>query len=337
MTKSKLLFIFSTSVITGLLVAVSIMAFVGPGDRPLGAGNPDFWIKSGNDIYYNPVGTGNIGIGMINPGQKLSVVGVIESTSGGFKFPDSTTQTTAATGGLGGGGTVNYVGKFTGTGTIGNSLIFDNGTNVGIGTASPDVALHVRETVGSGPVLKLSSSNVSATNLLVDVSTNAHIVVGGTYAMSISPTGNVGIGKTPGSYALDINGNVNATAYYGSGANLTGIPGGIPSSKVYDSGWFAVSANTAYTKTHNLGTTKLMVLVYVSQNSDGSGWTAIMNNGYFGADGDHGGIFTYAISTANISLMTANSYLYIGYNAAGGGSAAIYFPGYSRVVILALE
>ena len=80
-----------------------------------------------------------------------------------------------------------------------------------------------------------------------------------------------------------------------------------------------------------------MVLVYVSQNSDGSGWTAIMNSGYFGAGGDHGGIFTYAISTTNISLRTANSYLYIGYNAAGGGAAAISFPGYSRVVILALE
>ena len=41
--------------------------------------------------------------------------------------------------------------------------------------------------------------------------------------MTIDSSGNVGIGKTPGSYALDVNGNVNATAYYGSGANLTGI------------------------------------------------------------------------------------------------------------------
>jgi len=98
--KSRFFFNLVSGLTVGLLVGVAVLAFVGPGDRPLGDGNPDFWIKSGNDIYYNPVGNGNIGIGMINPGQKLSVVGVIESTSGGFRFPDSTTQTTAATGGV---------------------------------------------------------------------------------------------------------------------------------------------------------------------------------------------------------------------------------------------
>lgn len=40
---------------------------------------------------------GNVGIGTTSPGQKLTVVGTIESTSGGVKFPDGTTQTTAAT------------------------------------------------------------------------------------------------------------------------------------------------------------------------------------------------------------------------------------------------
>lgn len=39
--------------------------------------------------------SGNVGIGTTSPGQKLSVAGTIESTSGGVKFPDGTTQTTA--------------------------------------------------------------------------------------------------------------------------------------------------------------------------------------------------------------------------------------------------
>ncbi len=37
---------------------------------------------------------GNVGIGTTNPGQKLTVSGTIESTSGGVKFPDGTTQIT---------------------------------------------------------------------------------------------------------------------------------------------------------------------------------------------------------------------------------------------------
>jgi hypothetical protein len=38
---------------------------------------------------------GNVGIGTTTPGQKLSVVGVVESTSGGFRFPDGSLQITA--------------------------------------------------------------------------------------------------------------------------------------------------------------------------------------------------------------------------------------------------
>lgn len=56
---------------------------------------------------------------------------------------DSTTYQTALTNPVTGTGTTNYIPKFTGASAIGNSLIFDNGTNVGIGTASPAEKLDV--------------------------------------------------------------------------------------------------------------------------------------------------------------------------------------------------
>ncbi|MCX6104273.1 MAG: hypothetical protein NTY08_00355, partial [Proteobacteria bacterium] len=39
---------------------------------------------------------GNVGIGSTGPGQRLSVAGTIETTSGGVKIPDGTVQTSAA-------------------------------------------------------------------------------------------------------------------------------------------------------------------------------------------------------------------------------------------------
>jgi hypothetical protein len=38
---------------------------------------------------------GNVGIGITNPGSRLSVQGMVESMFGGYKFPDGTIQTTA--------------------------------------------------------------------------------------------------------------------------------------------------------------------------------------------------------------------------------------------------
>jgi hypothetical protein len=58
----------------------------------------DWYIRSaanGGKVVLQDV-PGNVGIGTASPGEKLSVAGKVESTSGGFKFPDGSTQTTAA-------------------------------------------------------------------------------------------------------------------------------------------------------------------------------------------------------------------------------------------------
>jgi len=64
----------------------------------LNIANTDITTVSNGDVTIMPNGTGQVGIGTTNPGQMLTVVGTIESTSGGFKFPDGTTMTSAGSG-----------------------------------------------------------------------------------------------------------------------------------------------------------------------------------------------------------------------------------------------
>ena len=64
--------------------------------------------------------------------------------------------------GVGISGTTNYISKFTGSTSLGNSLIYDNGTYVGIGTISPSTFLHIvgANTLNRGQ-LSIQSNNVS--------------------------------------------------------------------------------------------------------------------------------------------------------------------------------
>lgn len=95
---------------------------------------------------------GNVGIGVADPGYRLSVGGVIESTTGGFRFPDGTTQTTAATGGGGvwsqNGSEIYYTTGPVGIGTN------DPDNNVGLEITANDAgvfdALRIQNSAGSG-------------------------------------------------------------------------------------------------------------------------------------------------------------------------------------------
>lgn len=75
--------------------------------------------------YLFPLQTGNSGKFLTTDGSVLSW----GTPSGG--------------GGVTGSGTTNYIPKWTSGSALGNSLVFDNGTNVGIGTATPGHKLDV--------------------------------------------------------------------------------------------------------------------------------------------------------------------------------------------------
>jgi len=77
---------------------------------------------SGNSILGDSIITqlgGRIGIGTDAPSSKLTVQGIIETTMGGYKFPDGTVQTTAAISGL---QSVTHNSTLTGDGTAGSPL-----------------------------------------------------------------------------------------------------------------------------------------------------------------------------------------------------------------------
>ena len=124
-------------------------------------------------------------------------------------------------------GTINYVPKFTSGTTIGNSQIFDNGTNVGIGTTSPAAKVHIS---GTGAVQRLESNgtftaldfynttaaansrnwsigsnlyNYGDFNIMNSVSSGSAPTSANTY-LTINKDGKVGVNTTAPIYNLDI-------------------------------------------------------------------------------------------------------------------------------------
>src|SRR5262249_18000882 len=106
---------------------------------------------------------GNLGIGLTHPQVKLDVDGLIRGSQG-IVFPHGTVQFSAASRTLGAKSsrlgqmpgakqdlhreaitaTQNYLPKYMdNSGTLGDSIVFDTGSNVGIGTNSPAKKLHV--------------------------------------------------------------------------------------------------------------------------------------------------------------------------------------------------
>jgi hypothetical protein len=81
------------------------------------------------------------------------------STTGSLNIPQYQAVLTNPVTGT---GTTNYLSKFASAGTLTNSLLFDNGTNVGIGTTDPSTLLHLRS---STPTLTITSGTTTGTTI----------------------------------------------------------------------------------------------------------------------------------------------------------------------------
>lgn len=73
------------------------------------------------------------------------------------------------------GGTANYISKFTDANTIEESQIIDDGTNIGIGTATPSAKLHINNTGSSESFRVEDETSVDSTPFIIDSAGNVGI------------------------------------------------------------------------------------------------------------------------------------------------------------------
>ena len=152
--------------------------------------------------------------------------------------------------GLGGSGTTNYVSKWTSSSALGNSLIFDNGTSVGIGTATP-TSTYILDANGVIRGTSFVSSNkafrfndLGTQGQFASDGSNTYIDYvgrinfrpgGGGTVMGLTAAGRLLIGTTTEStYSLDVVGTFRSTL----DANINGLTVG--------KGGGSVASNTAF-------------------------------------------------------------------------------------------
>jgi hypothetical protein len=150
----------------------------------IGTGTPGQLIKwaSANSVGDSGVSEdkfGKVGIGTSAPTSKLTVAGMIETTLGGYKFPDGTVQTTAAVGGL--------------------QSIFHNTTLTGNGAQGSPLGVAVPLTL-SGSSLAQPILNV------VNTSADSGSAIFATGGNSLTTTGGSGLLSKGGHYNGPFNG-----------------------------------------------------------------------------------------------------------------------------------
>ncbi len=122
--------------------------------------------------------------------------------------------------------------------------------------------------------------------------------------------------------------------YNDASSNITLIANDDQTVRYYDSGWFAATTSTSYTKTHSLGTTKVLPVLFISNNSDGSGYCVQSS----GADMNGSNVYQssiVALTNTTVIVRTGPTALFHGIDSTG--TEINITSGYARVLLMALE
>jgi len=258
--------------------------------------------------------------GDVNVSGNVTASGYITGTTGLCMNTDCRTSWGQITG-LTGSGTLNYISKWTSSGTLGNSQIFDNGTNVGIGTTGPTQKLDINGDlkVGGGDIYGGITGGVAGiwrysttypdygifySDLSVDridFSPNG----GGTStpAMSISGT-NVGIGTTSPAIKLAI-GDTDTGIQWISDGNLGIYTNGAERIRINSSGNVGIGTTAPVNKLHvneNIGATGWIGAGCESSCESSGGYAILYPSGYLSLNGAN----IYGLSSGNVGIGTTS-------------------------------
>lgn len=187
----------------------------------VGLSLPSIFTVSGSPV----TGSGTLSGTLATQSANTVFAGPSSGAAAAPTFRTLTGSDLTAMGGNTGTGTANWVTKWTGTNTVGNSQIYDNGTNVGIGTASVGNKLTVATSFSAGlgqygivlsnagPEFKIGVTGAGADMQSFGAPLYIQQLGNNCY---INPTnGLVGIGTTSPTEKLTVNGTVKATNFWG--------------------------------------------------------------------------------------------------------------------------
>jgi len=268
---------------------------------------------------------GNVGVGTTTPAQKLSVAGMLESTSGGYKFPDGTIQTTAGAGtitavntaagsGLIGGGTsgalnlsllntcaVNQILRWSGSAwacalagtvtSVGSGLGLTGGPIVSTGTLAIDPLVVPQ----LGAPLNTFAGNIVLPGGNMSAATFTSTLVGGPNNFKGPITAAQVNGTGPG--ANTFAGPITAPAFNGSGASVTNVNAATLGGKL-PAAFAQLAAANIFANTNSFGAASFSgnapgtQTVIVNQAGNGSTGLAALATGQ-----NSGGVFGHASDT----------------------------------------
>ena len=197
-------------------------------------------------------------------------------------------------------------------------------------------------TTGGALWVKSSGKDVFVTDsgandyLVVASAKGLAVVPGGTgtqgsilICSSANGFGVVALAGSANGLPLITHSNTGAATWEALNLSGTGIVTGtgITALRAYDSGWFAIAANTNYAKTHNLGTIKVIAVYYFATDING----ANANIAFMYYEAAFYGIRVYGLTTTTIGVRVDSIAGYI-----WDGTANVT-PTHARIVLIALD